>query len=64
MDLPLFIKALGLAFIIEGIPYFLFAERMPQVLEQLLDKSPGSLRKLGLFALLSGLVLIYLSQWF
>jgi len=64
MDLPLFIKALGLAFIIEGIPYFLFAEKMPQVLEQLLDKSPGFLRKLGLTALLSGLVLIYLSQRF
>jgi len=64
MDFSLFIKALGLAFIIEGIPYFLFAEKMPQVLEQLLDKSPGVLRKLGVSALLSGLVLIYLSQWF
>ena len=64
MDFSLFIKALGLAFIIEGIPYFLFAERMPRVLEQLLDKGPGALRKLGVSALLSGLVLIYLSQWF
>lgn len=62
MNIALFIKALGLAFILEGIPYFLFAERMPQVLEKLLDKPPASLRKLGLSALLFGLVLIYLSQ--
>ncbi|MCF8031047.1 MAG: DUF2065 domain-containing protein [Desulfohalobiaceae bacterium] len=62
MNFALFIKALGLAFILEGIPYFLFAERMPDVLQRLLEKPPGSLRKLGLSALLFGLVLIYLSQ--
>lgn len=62
MNFPLFIKALGLAFILEGIPYFLFAERMPSVLEKLLEKPTASLRKLGLSALLFGLVLIYLSQ--
>jgi len=62
MNFALFIKALGLAFILEGIPYFLFAERMPDILQRLLEKPPGSLRKLGLSALLFGLVLIYLSQ--
>ena len=62
MDFSLFIKALGLAFIIEGIPYFLFAERMPAVLEKLLDKPVASLRKIGLSALLIGLLLIYFGQ--
>ncbi|MBS3779885.1 MAG: DUF2065 domain-containing protein, partial [Desulfovermiculus sp.] len=30
-DFPFFLTALGLAFILEGLPYFLFAERMPSV---------------------------------
>ncbi len=62
MDFSLFIKALGLAFILEGIPYFLFAERMPSVLEKLLEQPTASLRKIGLSALLIGLLLVYLSQ--
>ncbi len=62
MDLSLFLKALGLAFILEGIPYFLFAERMHSVLERLLSQPVSSLRKIGLSALLAGLLLLYLSQ--
>ena len=61
-DWSLFLSALGLAFIIEGTPYFLWAEKMPNIL-QLLAKSPTSgLRRLGILAILAGLVFIYIGQ--
>lgn len=55
----LFFSALGLALVLEGIPYFLWAERMPSVLRLLASKSPASLRKMGLTSILFGLLLIY-----
>jgi hypothetical protein len=64
IDLPFFLCALGLAFILEGIPYFLFAEKMPGLLRMLLEKRPADLRKIGVGALLVGLLLIYMGQRF
>jgi len=58
----MFITAVGIAFILEGLPYFLFAERMPRMLQMLLEKSPASLRKMGIGALILGLVLVYLGR--
>ena len=40
----LFLTALGLAFILEGLPYFLAAEKMPTVLKALSERKPGELR--------------------
>ena len=34
-DWKIFLTALGLAFILEGLPYFLAAEKMPEVLRAL-----------------------------
>lgn len=59
-DWQTFFTALGLAFILEGLPYFLFAEKLPQVLRQLSDQPPGFLRKMGITAILFGLGLIFL----
>lgn len=53
-----FITALGLAFIIEGLPYFLFAERMPKVLAMLAERPPSFLRGLGLMAMIAGLAVL------
>lgn len=58
IDWSFLLAALGLAFIIEGIPYFLFAERMPLILLSLAERHPGTLRKLGLTAMILGLLLI------
>lgn len=57
-----FLCALGLAFILEGIPYFLFAERMPLVLRMLVEKPPSVLRKIGIGALVTGMILIFLGK--
>ena len=64
MNFSLFLCAIGLAFILEGLPYFLFAEKMPGVLKMLMEQHPSSLRKLGMGVILVGLVLVYLGRQF
>jgi len=59
IDWKLFLTALGLAFILEGLPYFLAAEKMPEVLRALAGRRPRELRTLGLTAMLVGLLLIF-----
>jgi hypothetical protein len=62
-DFTLFLTALGLAFVLEGLPYFIWAERMPSFLAMLSQRQPSTLRKIGLTALLLGLVLIFLARY-
>ncbi len=62
INFSMFITAVGIAFILEGLPYFLFAERMPKMLQMLLENSPSSLRKIGIGALVLGLVLVYFGR--
>ena len=59
-DWKIFLTALGLAFILEGLPYFLAAEKMPTVLKALAERRPGELRSLGVTAILAGLLLLLL----
>ncbi|MFP4084161.1 MAG: DUF2065 domain-containing protein [Desulfonatronovibrio sp.] len=61
-DLTFFLSALGLAFILEGIPYFIWAEKMPKFLETMSRMPPSSLRRLGITAIILGLLVIYLGQ--
>jgi uncharacterized protein YjeT (DUF2065 family) len=61
-DWRFLITAIGLAFIIEGAPYFLFAERMPSVLKKLSEQPFSSLRILGLFSMCAGLGFIFLGR--
>ena len=51
----LFFSALGLAFILESLPYILFPERMKQALTAVFEQGPSALRRMGLFALGLGL---------
>jgi len=60
IEWKLLFTALGLAFILEGLPYFLAAEKMPLVLRALSERRPGELRTLGLTAILAGLLLIFI----
>ena len=54
---------LGLALVIEGMPYFLFPERIPGLLRQLEAIGPGGLRALGMLAMLAGVALLLLGRW-
>ncbi len=62
IDWSLLLSALGLAFIIEGTPYFLWAEKMPKILSLLAQSPVSGLRRLGVTAILAGLLLIYIAQ--
>jgi uncharacterized protein len=63
-DWPLFFIALGLAFLLEGLPYFLMAERMPAILLTLASRPPKSLRVLGLTTMILGVLLVALGRSF
>lgn len=58
IDWSLLIAAVGLAFVFEGLPYFLFAERMPRMLLRLAAQPPKFLRFIGLAAIILGLLVI------
>ncbi|MGE4504592.1 MAG: DUF2065 domain-containing protein [Desulfovibrionaceae bacterium] len=62
MDWTLFITALGLAFVLEGVPYFLFAERMPRFLLLMASQGGRALRLTGLAAMCLGALLIWLAR--
>ena len=57
----LFFSALGLAFILEALPYTLFPERMRQVLQTLGEEGASGLRRMGLFSLVGGLIVLWLT---
>lgn len=58
IDWTLLITAVGLALVFEGLPYFLFAERMPFWLLRLVEQPPKFLRFIGLVAMILGLLII------
>ena len=63
-DWPLFFIALGIAFLLEGLPYFILAERMPTILAILASRPPKALRVLGLTAMILGVLLVALGRSF
>ncbi|RLB59545.1 MAG: DUF2065 domain-containing protein [Deltaproteobacteria bacterium] len=54
-----FITALGLALIIEGLPYFLFPAGIKQVLASMQELPEHILRVFGLTIMLIGLAILY-----
>ncbi len=60
--MKIFLCALGLVMVIEGMPYFLSPFRMKKFLSQLLDIPDNSLRVVGLVIMLLGLFLVYLGR--
>lgn len=64
LDWSLFFMALGLAFLVEGLPYFIMAERMPAILLTLASRPPKSLRILGLTSMILGVLFVALGRSF
>lgn len=62
LDWQLIFIALGLAFLLEGLPYFILAERMPAILLILASRPPRSLRILGLTSIILGVLLVALGR--
>ena len=57
-----FLCVLGMVFIVEGLPYFVFPEKIKAYLMKLIDIPDSSLRVLGLLAMLTGLILLFLGR--
>lgn len=54
-----FLCVLGMVFVVEGLPYFAFPEKVKAYLSKIQEMPPSTLRLLGLSAIIAGLVLVY-----
>lgn len=53
---------IGLIFIIEGLPYFLFPEKLKVYLAKLTTMPDSTLRFIGISAMITGLILLYVGR--
>jgi uncharacterized protein len=54
-----FLYVLGMVFIIEGLPYFIFPEKLKIYLLKIAELPAATLRFLGVSAMIIGLILLY-----
>ncbi|OPY06584.1 MAG: hypothetical protein A4E68_02363 [Syntrophaceae bacterium PtaB.Bin095] len=57
-----FLCVLGMVFIIEGLPYFAFPDKIKLYLVKVTEIPDATLRMLGLAAMAAGLLLVYLGR--
>ena len=57
-----FLCVLGMVFVIEGLPYFAFPDKIKAYLLKLVDVPDSKLRVLGLAAMLGGLALVWFGR--
>ena len=57
-----FLCCLGLVFIIEGLPYFLFPEKLKIYMLKIVEFPATTLRFLGISAMIIGLILLYFGR--
>jgi len=59
-----FLTAIGLAFVLEGVFYFAGADKLPPILKMLSERPPSDLRKVGLTAIILGVLIVALARSF
>ena len=57
-----FLCVLGLVFVIEGLPYFAFPEKIKTYLQKIMEMPASNLRIIGFTAITLGLLLIYVGR--
>ena len=57
-----FLCVMGMVFILEGLPYFVFPHKIKDYLSMLLDLPESTLRIMGLLAMATGLFILYLGR--
>lgn len=55
-----FLCVIGMVLIVEGLPYFAFPDKIKSYLRKLIDIPDTTLRIMGSFAVVAGLILVYL----
>ncbi len=58
--IQLLLVGIGMAFLIEGMIYFLFPSSIKNMLEHIKEMSPLVLRNLGFLAMITGLIIVYM----
>ena len=48
--------------IVEGVPYFIFPDKMKSWMEKIIEMHEGALRWVGFTLMLAGLILVYLGR--
>jgi len=62
IKMELFLSALGLAMVIEGLPYFVFPRQIKSLASNLLKMPDAAIRTFGILTLCAGLLTIYLAR--
>ncbi len=57
-----FLCVLGMVFIVEGLPYFIFPEKLKIYLAKITAIPESTLRFLGISVMIIGLILIYFGR--
>ena len=57
-----FLCVLGMVFVIEGLPYVAFPEKVKAYLLKIHEMPDSTLRLLGLSAIIAGLILVYFGK--
>ncbi len=57
-----FLCVLGMVFIIEGLPYFIFPEKLKIYLLKMTTISDSTLRFFGISSMIVGLILLYFGR--
>jgi uncharacterized protein YjeT (DUF2065 family) len=60
MNINILFLILGSIMVIEGLPYFLFPEKIKKFYKQIEISSAKILRLMGLIAIIIGLIIVYL----
>ncbi|MDD5168102.1 MAG: DUF2065 domain-containing protein [Syntrophales bacterium] len=58
-----FLCVLGMVFILEGLPYFAFPERLKAYLMKVAEIPDSTLRILGFLSMIAGLIMVYFGRW-
>jgi hypothetical protein len=57
-----FLCVLGLVLIVEGLPYFVFPEKMKELLSKIPQLPAASLRMFGIAAIMAGMLLVFIAK--
>jgi len=58
--MSLFLSAIGLMMVFEGIPYFCFPDKVKAFARKVPEMPDGTLRVIGFFLMMTGLLVVYL----
>ena len=62
MNIYLLLLILGAVLVLEGLPYFLFPEKLKNFYKQIEKAEPNTLRAIGFVTLAIGLLIVYLAR--